>query len=89
MTINLVWCQRIWETDWIRDLFGSTDFTEHQAPNLDFFADNSVYVLSRPGPLTQMPRSFIEGLSTIRGKVLFHLSDETFCGGYDIAISMQ
>ena len=83
MTINLVWCQSIWEADWIRDLFGSTDFIERQSPALDFFADDSVYVLSRPGPLTQMPRSFVEGLSRIRGKLLFHLSDETFCGGYE------
>lgn len=84
MRTHLVWCQKgIWEADWIRDLFGSTDFTEHQSPNLDFFADNSVYVLARSGPLTRMPKSFSEGLSTIRGKVLFHLSDETFCGGYE------
>ena len=84
MQTHLVWCQEgIWEADWIRDLFGSTDFTEHQAPNLDFFADNSVYVLSPPDLLTQMSKSFSEGLSTIRGKVLFHLSDETFCGGYE------
>lgn len=83
MTLNLVWCQPVWEADWIRDLFGSTDFAEHQSPALDFFADNSVYVVSRPGPLTEMPRSFTDGLSRTRGKILFHLSDETFCGGYE------
>jgi hypothetical protein len=42
------------------------------------FRDNSIYILS--GPLSQLPSRFLDGSRGVRGKGLFHLSDESFRG---------
>ena len=74
----------MWEANWIRWLLQDFEITEHTAPQLDAFNDNSVYVLSSINhKLSRLPCSFLDGLKRIRRKGLFHLSDEWFSGGYE------
>ena len=51
-------------------------------PGWDLFRDNSIYIVS--GPLARLPGGFLEGIRGVQRKGLFHLSDESFVGGYDI-----
>ena len=55
---------------------------DHVAPGWDLFLDNSIYILS--GPYSRLPRWFLDGISRVRGKGLFHLADELFTGGYEM-----
>jgi hypothetical protein len=68
--------------DWIHWLFQDFDIVDHVAPRWNLFQDNSIYILS--GPYSRLPRWFLDGVSRVRGKGLFHLADESFTGGYEM-----
>jgi Exostosin family len=70
------------EDDWIHWLFQDFDIVDHVAPGCDLFLDNSIYILS--GPYSRLPRRFLDSVSSLRGKGLFHLADESFTGGYEM-----
>ena len=85
MHLNLIWTlspRSLAEDDWIHWLFQDFDIVDHVAPRWDLFQDNSIYILS--GPYSRLPRWFLDGLSRVRGKGLFHLADESFAGGYEM-----
>jgi hypothetical protein len=86
--LHVIWChspQSLSEASWIRWLLGDFELVEHVAPKLDLFEDNSIYVVSSNElPLSQMPAVFLDGIGRIRGKGLFHISDEWYSGGYEI-----
>src|SRR5947209_12660332 len=88
MHLNVIWCHprhSLSEAGWIRWLLGDFGITEHIAPRLDVFEDNSIYVLSsNEHPLSKLPSGFLDGIGRIRRKGLFHLLDETYSGGYEI-----
>jgi Exostosin family len=85
MQLNLIWSltpQSLAEADWIHWLFQDFEIVDHVAPGWDLFQDNSIYILS--DPLSRLPGWFLEGIRGVRGKGLFHLSDESFRGGNEI-----
>jgi exostosin family protein len=85
MHLNLIWPlapQPLPEADWIRWLLKDFEIIEHVAPKWDLFQDNSIYVLS--GPYSRPPSCFLDEVRRVRGKGLFHLSDESFTGGYEM-----
>jgi hypothetical protein len=85
MRLNLIWAlppRSLAEADWIHWLLQDFEIVDHIAPEWDFFQGNSIYILS--DPLSRLPTKFIESVSCVRGKGLFHLSDESFKGGYEI-----
>lgn len=85
MHLNLIWPvtpQWLAEADWIRWLFQDFEIAEHIAPEWDLFQQNSIYILS--GPYARPPGRFLDAIRRVRGKGLFHLSDESFTGGYEI-----
>src|SRR5262249_38872025 len=88
MHLNLIWSQSpesLAEAQWIRWLFQDFEITEHVALEMDLFKDKSIYILSsNRHALSGLPRSFLEGIRDVNGKGLFHLSDESFSGGYDV-----
>jgi hypothetical protein len=88
MHLNLIWLdtpQSLMEADWIRWLFQDFEIAEHVAPKMDLFKDKSIYVLSSNSHLlARVPRSFLKGIEGLSGKGLFHLSDESFSGGYEV-----
>jgi hypothetical protein len=48
------------------------------------FKENSLYILSsNQHKLSRLPGRFLEKVRQIRGKGLFHLSDESYSGGYE------
>jgi hypothetical protein len=88
--LNLIWTlapQSLAEADWIHWLFQDFEIVDHVAPGWDLFEDNSIYILS--GAYSRPPRCFLDGLGRVHGKGLFHLSDESFTGGYEIYSSFD
>src|SRR5215467_13259998 len=85
MPLNLIWGlnpQSLAEADWIHWLFSKFEVEDHITPGWDLFRGNSIYIVS--GPLARLPSRFLEGIKGVQRKGLFHLSDESFVGGYDI-----
>ena len=85
MHLNLIWPvtpQRLDEADWIHWLLRDFEIVDHVAPRWDLFQDNSIYILC--GAYSRPPSWFLDGIRRVRGKGLFHLSDESFMGGYEI-----
>jgi hypothetical protein len=85
MRLNLIWAlppRSLAESDWIHWLFQDFETVDYIAPKWDFFQDNSIYILS--DSLSRLPTRFLDGIRGVRGKGLFHLSDESFRGGYEI-----
>ena len=81
MHLNLIWTltpRSLAEDDWIHWLLQDFDIVDHVAPGWNLFQDNSIYILS--GPYSRLPRWFLDGVSRVRGKGLFHLADESFHG---------
>jgi hypothetical protein len=84
MHVNLIWPttpQRLDEADWIRWLLQDFEIVDHVAPGWDLFRDTSIYILC--GAYSRPPSWFLDGIRRVRGKGLFHLSDESFTGGYE------
>ena len=85
MHLNLIWTlapQSLAEADWIHWLFQDFEIVDHVAPGWDLFEDNSIYILS--GAYSRLPSWFRDGIRRVHGKGVFHLSDESFSGGYAI-----
>jgi hypothetical protein len=85
MPLNLIWTQEpqsLSEANWIRWLFQPFDPIEHVSPRLELFKDESIYVVSHP--LGRLPSWFLECIRPLHGKGLFHISDESFSGRYEV-----
>jgi hypothetical protein len=83
--LNLIWTltpQSLAEADWIHWLFQDFEIVDHVAPRWELFENNSIYILS--GAYSQPPNSFMDGIRGVHGRGMFHLSDESFAGNYDI-----
>lgn len=80
----LVWHDTpLLEQQWLRDMLHGLVETEIFDPELQYFGDNSIHVISsnvRALPLYE--KYFAECRSCCRKLVLFHASDEFFSGGY-------
>jgi hypothetical protein len=88
MKLNVIWCQPqsyLWEEEWIRWLFSDFELKETYAPNLDCFEDGALYILSSNyHPIASCLPRFARELKSVKGKGLFHLSDEWYSGGYEL-----
>ncbi|QSR86423.1 exostosin family protein [Candidatus Methylacidiphilum infernorum] len=85
-SLTIQWCQQeVFEEDWIRFLFSGWHLVEKRTPSLDRVEENSLLVLSsNVHPLDRLDPGFLRKISSLNGVGLFHLSDEWFCGGYEV-----
>ncbi len=85
-SLTLLWCQTgVFEEEWIRFLFSGWNLAERRIPDLDPLEENSLLVLSSNAhPLDRLDRAFLRKVSSLNRIGLFHLSDEWFCGGYEV-----
>jgi hypothetical protein len=86
MHLNIIWSRPphlFSERDWIRWLLRDFETTEHVAPDLDLFINDALYIISsNHHPFSRFPDRVRQGLRSIQRKGLFHISDESYSGGY-------
>ncbi len=85
--LNVVWCNPpayLWEEDWIRSILTGFELAEFHAPQLDCYPDGALFVISSNfHPLRDAHARMRGPLASVKGKGLFHLSDEWYSGGYE------
>lgn len=88
MQLNLIWTQApesLAEVSWIRYLLSGFEVIEHVSSTFDLLKEDSIYVVSsNVHPLIGLPSEFFAGLKSIRRKGIFHISDESYSGGYEV-----
>jgi hypothetical protein len=84
--VKLVWhADDLIEGDWLRDIFGSLIDSEVIDLDLTCFDDDTIHVVSiNWRPLSGYEAYFRECRARCKHIVLFHASDEWFCGGYSL-----
>jgi hypothetical protein len=86
MHLNIIWGQSphlLTERDWIRWLFRNFATTEYVAPDLDVFINEAIYIIStNHHPFYRISDRVQQGLARTQRKGLFHISDESYSGGY-------